>query len=75
MTMNQNALFDGQMVLVYIIAVCLELMEILSIAYEQTERWDILQLINGKLAALTQGFADWCSFYCSVYFVNDYFAV
>lgn len=34
-----------------IIAVCLELMEILSIAYEQTERWDILkQLINGKLA-------------------------
>jgi predicted membrane protein len=34
-----------------IIAVCLELMEILSIAYEQTERWIILkQLINGKLA-------------------------
>lgn len=33
-----------------IIAVILELMEILSISYENTERWEVLQhLINGKL--------------------------
>jgi Ni/Fe-hydrogenase subunit HybB-like protein len=33
-----------------IIAVILELMEVLSIAYERTERWAVLeQLINGKL--------------------------
>jgi Ni/Fe-hydrogenase subunit HybB-like protein len=33
-----------------IIAVILELMEVLSIAYEKTERWAVLeQLINGKL--------------------------
>ncbi len=33
-----------------IIAVVLELMEVLSISYENTERWEVLQLlINGKL--------------------------